>query len=487
MGTDDFYENVRPRSPAETLEPERAPEPPEQRKRKRGHFLLVLMNGAMSLLVIGLVALGGLFYFAKLQFDKLGPLDHATVFAVPKGEGVNSIAARLEREGVITDRRVFVASVIYFKAQDKLKAGEYEFRKQASMRDVLDKLVQGDAVLHKVTIPEGFTSHQVVARLNEAQDLEGEIESVPPEGSLLPETYKFSRGATRQGIIDRMQAAQRKFLDRLWPKRRQDLPFETRQEALTLASIVEKETSRADERARVAGVFVNRLRKGMPLQSDPTVIYGLTEGEGSLGRPILQSELDKETPYNTYKVRGLPPAPIANPGRSSIEAVLNPASTKDMYFVADGTGGHAFATTLAQHNENVAQWREIARQRRAEAEAARKSAEQAAAGNSGETGAEGQSDDQLVMPTAVPGLTGNSSQSGEQQQEPASQEGQGVGVALSREMLGDASDGSSSEPAESPEVASASQSQASASAAPADQDANADPDVPLPVRNPRAR
>ena len=214
----------------------------------------------MSLLVIALLALGSLVYFAKLQFDKQGPLDHTTVVVIPKGEGVNMIAERLERDGIISDRRIFVSSVIYFKVQERLKAGEYEIRKFSSMRDVLDKLVQGRSVLHKISLPEGLTSEQIVARLNAHKLLQGEIPEIPPEGSLLPDTYKFSRGMTRQDLVDRMQAEQRKFIDRLWKNRQADLPYKTPREAIILASIVEKETSRADERSRIAGVFINRLK-----------------------------------------------------------------------------------------------------------------------------------------------------------------------------------------------------------------------------------
>lgn len=376
---DDLHDTARPRSPAEVLEPARAPEPPKGRRRRRTHPILMVLNAGMTLLVVGLLGVGGLFYFAKTQFDSAGPLNHSTVFVIPKGEGVNAIAERLEREGIIRDRRIFVASVIYFKVQDKLKAGEYEIRKSASMRDVLDKLVEGRAVLHKVSIPEGLTSKQVVDRLNAHEMLKGEIASIPEEGSLLPDTYKFSRGMTRQDLIDRMKAAQQKFVKKLWAKRQKGLPIKTPEEAIILASIVEKETGRADERSRIAGVFVNRLRKGIPLQSDPTIIYGLVGGEGTLGRGILRSELEKETPYNTYKIKGLTPTPIANPGRAAIEAVLNPAKTKDLYFVADGTGGHAFAPTLSKHNQNVSVWRQIERERREKEEAEARAKEEAEA------------------------------------------------------------------------------------------------------------
>ena len=375
---DDIHDVVRPRSPAEVLEPARAPEPPRGRRRRRTHPILLLMNATMTLLVIGSLGIGALFYYGKLQFDEPGPLNYSTVFVIPKGDSVTAIAERLEREGIITDRRIFVFSAYYFTVQGDLKAGEYEILKNSSMRTVLDKLVEGKAVLYKVSIPEGLTSQQIVERLNAHAQLKGEITDIPPEGTLLPDTYKFSRGLTRQDLLTRMNAEQRKYISRLWPKRQKDLPVKTPEEAIILASIVEKETGRADERSRVAGVFVNRLKKGIPLQSDPTIIYGLVGGKGTLGRGILRSELAKETPYNTYKIKGLTPTPIANPGRAAIEAVLNPAKTNDLYFVADGTGGHAFAPSLAKHNQNVTAWRKIERKRR-EKEAAEKAAAEALA------------------------------------------------------------------------------------------------------------
>ena len=369
---DDTLPDIRPRSPAEALEPARAPRPPSEKSKRRMHPFLGFLNGMMTLAIIASLGVGGLFYYAKLQYDKPGPLPHKTVLVIPKGDGVNAIASRLERENVISDKRLFVASVFYFKAQDKLKYGEYEIAKSASMREVLDTLVEGRSILYKVTIPEGLTSWQVVERLNADETLQGEISQIPPEGSLLPETFKFGRGTKRQEIIERMQAEQKKFMAKVWETRAPNLPIKTPAEAIILASIVEKETGRADERDRVAGVFVNRLEKRMRLQSDPTIIYGVSEGRGTLGRPILRSELTKVTPYNTYQISGLPPTAIANPGRASIEAVLRPAKTDALYFVADGTGGHVFAKTLTEHNKNVAKWRVVEAAIRArEAEEAR--------------------------------------------------------------------------------------------------------------------
>jgi len=373
--------SVLPRSPSEALEPDQPPEAPKGRrpKRQRQRPLFALMNAIFTALFVGMLGFVGAFYYAKMQFDSAGPLKHDTVVTIPRGEGVNAIASRLEREGIIQDRRIFMAAVLYFGAQAKLKAGDYAVESGATMRSVLDTLIEGDAILYKVTIPEGWTSLQTVERLRATPELTGEIAEIPPEGSLMPDTYRFARNTPRSDIIARMQTAQDEFLEKVWPTRDPDLPINTREEALILASIVEKETGLADERSKVAGVFINRLREGMRLASDPTIIYGLVGGKGSLGRPIYRSEIRKETPYNTYVIKGLPPTPIANPGRAAIEAVLRPAETDARYFVADGTGGHAFAETLAEHNRNVAEWRKIEKRIRAEQAAAEREAEQQAA------------------------------------------------------------------------------------------------------------
>jgi UPF0755 protein len=364
-----------PRSPAEALEPQRAPAAPRRRipreRFKRAGKVAGFLNGALTLILMLALLGGGAFYGIKTMFDQPGPLGHATVLAIPKGEGANAIATRLEREGIVDDSRVFMAAVLWFGVKDKLKAGEYEIKKGASMRSVLNTLMEGKAILYKVTIAEGLTSQQIVEKLNEAPDLTGTVQAIPPEGSLLPDTYKFAKGLSRQELIDRMQSEQQKFVRTLWEKRAQGVPVKTPEEAVILASIIEKETGRADERDRVAAVFVNRLRSRMRLQSDPTIIYGLVGGKGSLGRGILRSEIDQRTAYNTYQIDGLPPTPICNPGRSAIEATLNPAKSDDLYFVANGSGGHAFARTLEEHNRNVAQWRRIekeaaARQREAQ-------------------------------------------------------------------------------------------------------------------------
>ena len=348
--------------------------------------IIRFLNNVITLAFLGVIGLAILFYFVKSHFDQPGPLEYATVVVIPKGEGVREIASRLERDGIIGDQRIFVASVVvYFQAQSKLKAGEYALKKHASMREVLDTLVEGKAVLHTVSVPEGLTSYQVVERLNSHPELTGKINLVPAEGSLLPDTYRFARGTDREELIARMQNEQRKFMEKIWPKRSSGLPFKTQEEAVNLASIVEREAGKADERPRVAAVFVNRLQKNMRLQSDPTIIYGLSGGKGTLGRPILKTEIAQMTPYNTYTIKGLPPTPIANPGRAALEAVLRPAKTSDLYFVADGTGGHTFSETYDEHKKGVGEWRAIEREMRAKQEAAKAEAEKqaaAAAGNS---------------------------------------------------------------------------------------------------------
>lgn len=365
-----------PRSPSETLEPMRAAEPPIiHRKKREYHQTLVFMSGTLTTIVLLLILVSASFGFAKYLYDKEGPLQHSELIVIPKGEGLSAIADRLERKNMIIDKRLFKAAVMYFGVQNKLKAGEYEIPKQASMRKVLDHLLEGKSILHDVPFPEGFTSQQVADRLNAHEALSGELTDIPAEGSMLPDTYKFTRGLDRNELVKRMQAAQEKFLDNLWQQRKEDLPFKTREEALILASIVEKETGIAGERPHIAGVFVNRLNKGMRLQSDPTIIYGLVGGVGKLGRGLRRSEIDQKTDYNTYQIDGLPPTPIANPGRAAIEAVLNPKETEDLYFVADGTGGHIFAKTLKDHQNNVRNWRKIEKER---LKAAKEEAERAA-------------------------------------------------------------------------------------------------------------
>ncbi len=345
-----------------------------------------MLGGLFNFVFLVFLAAAAVFFFIRFEFDRPGPLEVSTVLVVPKGEGSNAIADRLAAEGVISDRLIFKTSIFYFmrvKGEKTLKAGEYQFDKHATMRQVLDTLVDGKSVQYRVTFPEGWTSQQIVKRLEANPELDGPVPEIPPEGSLLPDTYSFGTKDTKGDIVQRMQVAQEKFLAKVWEERDPDIMVQTPEEAVILASIVEKETGVAEERPRIASVFHNRLRKRMRLQSDPTIIYGLFGGEGMRDHPITKEELQRETPYNTYKIDGLPPTPIGNPGRAAIEAVLKPAKTDDIYFVADGTGGHVFSTTLAEHNRNVAKWRKIEREirarQKAEAEAAAAAAAEAEA------------------------------------------------------------------------------------------------------------
>ncbi|MEQ1931715.1 MAG: endolytic transglycosylase MltG [Parvularculaceae bacterium] len=320
---------------------------------------IILFIGLLGLLAAGALGVGG--YFAWREAKKPGPLGADAVVLLKPGSSVSAIATELAAAGAIRNETLFVAAVRVKGAQAALKAGEYKIPARASVLDVIGLLVEGKSILHYFTAPEGRTSAQVLRGLGEDETLLGDLTLMPAEGELLPETYAYTRGETRDGMIRLMTKAQDDLIERLWNDRATDLPYTTREEAIILASIVEKETGVPDERPRIAAVFVNRLKRGMRLESDPTVIYGLTQGE-PLGRGLRVSELRKETPYNTYLIKGLPPTPIANPGRHSIEAVLNPMETRDIFFVADGTGGHAFAETLAEHNRNVAKWRKVERE-----------------------------------------------------------------------------------------------------------------------------
>jgi UPF0755 protein len=282
---------------------------------------------------------------------------------IPARAGMTDIADSLQREGVIDNNRwAFIGSVFALKARSELKPGEYLFQKNASLRDVIGTIVEGKVVQHAVTIPEGLTSEQIVARLSDNDIFAGSVREIPREGTLLPETYKFPRGTTREQVIARMQQAQKRALAEIWERRSPDVPIKTSDQLVTLASIVEKETGKPDERSRVSAVFVNRLRQKIKLQSDPTIIYGLVGGKGTLGRPIKRSEIQQPSPYNTYVVDGLPPGPISNPGRASLEAAANPARTRDLFFVADGTGGHSFSETYDLHQKNVAKLRAMEKQ-----------------------------------------------------------------------------------------------------------------------------
>src|SRR6267142_633703 len=353
---------ISPRSPRAALEPERVPPPPKRSERARNPFVVV-GNAIITIVLILMIGAGGVYVYGKQKLEAPGPLREDKVVNIPARAGMTDIAEILQREGVIDNNRwAFIGSVFALKARSELKPGEYSFQKNASLRDVIGTIVEGKVVQHAVTIPEGLTSEQIVTRLSENDIFAGAVREMPREGTLLPETYKFPRGTTRDQVIQRMQQTQKRVLAEIWERRNTDIPVKTPEQLVTLASIVEKETGKADERSRVAAVFSNRLRQKIKLQSDPTIIYGLVGGKGTLGRPIKRSEIQQPSPYNTYVIDGLPPGPIANPGRASLEAAANPARTRDLFFVADGTGGHAFTETYDQHQKNVAKLRALEKQ-----------------------------------------------------------------------------------------------------------------------------
>lgn len=371
-------------------------------------------SNALTFFILILVVLAGVLAWGRQAYNGPGPLTQAVCFKVERGASLAQVSRALEDQGAVSDARIFRIGSDYADKGTQLKFGSYLIQPGSSMADVIALLTAGgqstcgrevnfrisvnttDVVLReldaatnryvevvkfdpaagaapaeyleaataddmrwRITVAEGVTSWQVVEGLKRADFLEGEIDQVPPEGSLAPDSYEVERDADRQALLGEMSDRQARILAELWEMRVADLPYDTPEKAMVMASIVEKETGVAEERGRVASVFVNRLRQGMKLQTDPTVIYGITKGEGVLGRGLRQSELRRETPYNTYVIDGLPPGPIANPGRAAIEAALNPDKTDFLYFVADGTGGHAFAETLEAHNENVAKWRAI--------------------------------------------------------------------------------------------------------------------------------
>jgi UPF0755 protein len=338
-------------------EPQRVPEPKLPRKRRSAIsrvFRSLFLLGLLAAIVTGIGA-----FYAYQQFALPGPLAGNKVVVIDRGLGTPEIAAQLQDAGVISDARVFSAMAYATGARGKLKAGEYEFAKDESMRDVMAKIAAGRSIGYRISIPEGWTSEMAVTRLMENEVLTGEIAAIPAEGAILPDTYVFKRGMTRQKLLEDMQAAQDELLEKIWASRRPDLGLQSKEELVVMASIVEKETALADERPMVASVFMNRLKKGMRLQSDPTIIYGIVGGKGKLDRALTRTDIRTPTPYNTYTIGGLPPGPIANPGRAALEAVANHPNTDYLFFVADGSGGHAFASTLEEHNRNVANWRRL--------------------------------------------------------------------------------------------------------------------------------
>jgi len=346
---------INPRSPRTAIEPDKV-ELPSRRSAGAHHPLVVIGNAVISIFVLLAVVAGVVLIVGKQRFEQPGPLAQDTVVNIPKG-GVRDIADVLQRQGVIDQPYVFMGGIIVLKAASDLKAGEYQFKAHASLRDVVATMVEGKVIEHQVSIPEGLTSEQIVSRLSDDGVLIGDVRQIPREGTLLPDTYNFTRGVTREQLLARMQQAQQRLVKEIWDHRSPDLPLKSPDQLVVLASIIEKETGKADERTRVAAVFINRLKQNMKLQSDPTIIYGLVGGKGTLGRPISKTEIEQPTPYNTYVITGLPPGPISNPGRASLEAAANPARTRELYFVADGTGGHAFAETYEQHQKNVARLR----------------------------------------------------------------------------------------------------------------------------------
>jgi UPF0755 protein len=333
-------------------------------------------------MIAALIVAAGYFFFMA-EVNRPGPAPQPSTFMVERGANASQVAENLERQGLIRSELEFRAALRIFANGRTLQAGEYEIAQGATLKQIVDDMSSGRALQHAVTIPEGYTTAMAMKVIAQSDVLTGDMPETPPEGSLMPETYHVQRGMTRAALVQQMRDAMDAAVAEIWAGRDASVPVRTPQDMVTLASIVEKETGVPTERTRVAAVFVNRLRIGMPMQSDPTIIYGvclrlparcrdgrlINERSGQI-RTIRESEIAMDTGYNTYRIQRLPPTPIANPGRDALQAVAHPAATHDLYFVADGTGGHAFAATVAQHQANVERWRVIERARLAE-EAAR--------------------------------------------------------------------------------------------------------------------
>jgi peptidoglycan lytic transglycosylase G len=315
------------------------------------------MRFFLFIVFIAVIAAGA-YEWERADFAAAGPAPKETVVLIAPGEHLAAISQMLTNAGAIRNPVFFRLGVRLRGQSGALKAGEYAIPAHASMANIMAILVSGKSIEHKLTAAEGLTSQMIYGIVTSDPVLTGDAGAVPAEGTLLPETYLFTRGVSRAGMLKRMADAQKTLLAKLWPERAKNLPFETQHDAIVLASVVEKESAIPEERRHIAAVFENRLRLGMKLQSDPTIIYGITKGY-PLGRGIRESELNGATPYNTYVISGLPPTPICNPGKDSIAAVLNPENSKDLFFVADGTGGHVFSATIAEHEKNVAKWRKI--------------------------------------------------------------------------------------------------------------------------------
>ncbi len=348
-----------PKSAPKSAPKPAAPPPPREPARRPRRSGLSGLSALLSFVLVGvLVGLAG-FVALLLAERRGGPLEQEKVVVLTREDDDGPIADQLEKAGVVENGMMFSIMALLDGQRSALKRGEYKFPAHVSMRDVEEMLAHHRVVKHKLPVPEGLTSEQIVQRLRDSDLLTGDIKDTPREGSLYPDTYVFERGDSRNALLAHMAVEQTRMVAQIWAKRAADLPIKSPGELVTLASVVEKETGKSDERPRVASVFVNRLQKHMKLQSDPTIVYGLVFGKGTLGHSITKAELQEATPYNTYFIDGLPPGPICNPGRAAMEAVANPAHTHDLFFVADGTGGHAFAETLDQHQKNVTRWRQI--------------------------------------------------------------------------------------------------------------------------------
>lgn len=335
-------------------------EPPKLRKRDKRALTLIAIVGFLTF--FGGLALAG-YAAINYKYERGGEGSSEQIaFTVPKGAGLSSIAQRLEKEQFIESEFLFKAVTKLRGNEANFKAGEFYLSRDMSMAGIYDSLANGKAILYSFTAAEGLTSAMIVRSLDNIDTLIDDDPAVPAEGTILPETYLTPRGMKQSEVLQKMALAQKQLLDEAWEKRDPTISVKTKEEAIILASVVEKETGIGMERGMVAGVFTNRLRKGMKLQSDPTIIYGITQGE-PLGRRIRRSEIDRKTDWNTYQIPALPKTPICNPGRDAILAVLNPSETDALFFVADGTGGHAFARTLREHERNVAKWRKIQRER----------------------------------------------------------------------------------------------------------------------------
>ncbi|MCF8473668.1 MAG: endolytic transglycosylase MltG [Emcibacter sp.] len=311
------------------------------------------------LLFLGSVVFATLFFYLGYRaFYEKNLVDQERIVFIPKGQGLIRTAWDLESQDLIRSKDIFKVGVILSGFERKLQAGEFSIPPRSSMFDIMNILGSGKVIQHRLTVIEGWTSWQIVDYLNGIENLTHEIRELPPEGSILPETYLYTKNTDRYELVRRMQNRQSELMKSLWEKRDSDLPFSSVDDAIILASIVEKETALEHERAHIASVFINRLRKNMRLQTDPTVIYGL-DRRGFINRPIKKSDINADNPYNTYRIKGLPPTAIAHPGKASLEAVLHPLKSDDLYFVADGTGGHAFSSSLYEHMKNVKKWRKI--------------------------------------------------------------------------------------------------------------------------------